>query len=73
MLLLLRVLMHACNPSIWEAEVGGSGAANPGYIVRLCLNKQNKTKTKTRVAMSRNGLWCLALMNVMFLYVTKYQ
>ena len=30
------VVAQACNPSIWEAETGGSGfAASLGYLVRL--------------------------------------
>jgi hypothetical protein len=37
------VVVHACNPSTWEADAGGLGVqAQPDYIVRPCL-KQNKT------------------------------
>jgi hypothetical protein len=39
------VVVHACNPSTWEAEAGGSQVqACLGYIVRPYLNKSNQTK-----------------------------
>ena len=31
------VVVHACNPSIWEAETGGSWFEDSlSYLVRLC-------------------------------------
>jgi hypothetical protein len=38
------VVVHACNPSTWEAEAGGFEASFD-YIAKLCpkqINKQTK-------------------------------
>jgi hypothetical protein len=38
------MMVHAYNPSTWEAEVGGGEfKASLGYIVRSCLKKKKKS------------------------------
>ena len=48
------MVAHTCNPSIWEAETGGSGfVASLSYLVRsLQLSEtlfQNKKESKIRL------------------------
>ena len=46
------VVAHACNPSIWEAETGGSGfAASLSYLVRLLQFSETQFQIK-----NKNGL-----------------
>jgi hypothetical protein len=35
------MVLHACNPSTWEAEAGGSQAqASLDYLARPCIKKK---------------------------------
>ena len=39
------MVTHACNPSTWETETGGSGfEASLSYLVRPCFKIKNKKK-----------------------------
>jgi hypothetical protein len=39
------MVVHAYNPSIWEAEAGGSqDLSQPSYIGGLCLKKKMRQK-----------------------------
>jgi hypothetical protein len=38
------MVVHACDPSIWKAEAGGSLIQS--HLVRYCLKKKKKKKEK---------------------------
>jgi hypothetical protein len=61
------VVVHAFNPSTWEAEAGRflssrptwsteSVPGQPGYTERPCLKKQNKTNKKKKIVFQQPGM-----------------